>query len=514
MTDDVAEPRDPKKAEGADAPPPPTGAAAGPAAGGTPHPESSTPPGGSTPPGPDGPPFWGYAEGGAAAEGAFASRYGLVRPLQGRYLAGVCAAIGRATNTDPILWRVLLAVLGFFGGLGVLVYVAAWLIIPAEGDDTSPFESMLGRGRSSMTPLTVILLSLLVVVLFGFIVTDQLRAVLLGAAIIIAGVLLVSRNGAGAARPAPMSPPAGPPPPRTAPAGQAAAAAPTHSYPTPAATPAGTQPAAPSPSPASASTPDRWSTAAASAPPQPPAPPTAGAYRPPFAPYGPYAGPPPHHPPGPYPPPPPPPPKPPAPPRESSPLGAVTFSMIFVAVGLVALLDLGGVIDVRVSGYFAAVLVTIALGLLVGTWFGRARWLIALGLVATAALGISTAAESHHWHGDRVVWDPASYSELATDYEITFGDATLDLTRIDFTDRDAQVTVRANVGEVTVILPEHVDVTVTAEVNVGDAQVLGNRWSGLGLPPREVTDYGADGPGGGQLHLYLYVNAGDLEVRR
>ena len=33
---------------------------------------------------------------------AFAFRNGLVRPAQGRILAGVCAALGRATNTDPV----------------------------------------------------------------------------------------------------------------------------------------------------------------------------------------------------------------------------------------------------------------------------------------------------------------------------------------------------------------------------------------------------------------------------
>jgi hypothetical protein len=38
------------------------------------------------------------------------------RPTRGRYIAGVCGALGRATNTDPVLWRVVLAVLGFFGG--------------------------------------------------------------------------------------------------------------------------------------------------------------------------------------------------------------------------------------------------------------------------------------------------------------------------------------------------------------------------------------------------------------
>ena len=161
--------------------------------------------------GPPPPPPWGYGPPGASG---FTTRYGLVRPRNGRYLAGVCAAIGRATNTDPVLWRVLLAVLGFFFGIGILVYVAAWLVIPAEGDSASPVEALLGKGRSSMSPVTVIVLGVTVVVLFGFIVTDAFRAVLLGAAILIGGALLLSRNSGPQAQAAPAgaNPPAGPPP--------------------------------------------------------------------------------------------------------------------------------------------------------------------------------------------------------------------------------------------------------------------------------------------------------------
>ncbi|ASW53627.1 hypothetical protein CIK06_04615 [Plantactinospora sp. KBS50] len=195
-THDLGKPTGPAE----DTPPPAAGATA--AGGGEP------PPGGPgwVPPGqPSGPP-----PGGAS----FTSRYGLVRPQQGRYLAGVCAAIGRATATDPVLWRVLLAVLGFFGGIGILVYLAAWLIIPAEGDTASPLEAMLGRGRSSMSPITVIVLGVLTTVLFGLIVTDKFRAVLLGTAIVIGGALLLNRTGNGrpdrAGGPPPV-PPAGPP---------------------------------------------------------------------------------------------------------------------------------------------------------------------------------------------------------------------------------------------------------------------------------------------------------------
>ena len=63
--------------------------------------------------------------------------------------------------------------------------------------------------------------------------------------------------------------------------------------------------------------------------------------------------------------------------------------MVFLVLGVVAALDLSDAVAIPPSGYFAAALVTIAFGLLVGTWFGRARWLIALGLVTAAALGVT-----------------------------------------------------------------------------------------------------------------------------
>src|SRR5262245_42913483 len=72
--------------------------------------------------------------------GAWAARYGLIRPRSGRYLAGVSGAVARATNTDPVLWRVLFIVLAFFGGFGILAYLVLWLGTPADGDTASPVE--------------------------------------------------------------------------------------------------------------------------------------------------------------------------------------------------------------------------------------------------------------------------------------------------------------------------------------------------------------------------------------
>lgn len=208
--------------------------------------------------------------------------------------------------------------------------------------------------------------------------------------------------------------------------------------------------------------------------------------------------------------------KPPKPPRERSSLGAATFSLIFVAIGVVAILDLLNAVPVRPSTYFAAVLTTIALGLLVGTWFGRARWLIVLGLVAATALGISTLAESYEVDQarGRVVWRPTDIEALAPQYQTRFGDAVLDLRQIDFTGRNTEVTVRLNFGTLRVIVPPDVDTTVVADVDAGVARIFDTVSSGFGQRPREITDLGADGPGGGSLRLLLQVRGGEAEVSR
>ncbi|BCJ60272.1 PspC family transcriptional regulator [Micromonospora endophytica] len=464
------------------------------------------------------PPGAGAAFGGAG----FTSRYGLVRPRDGRYLAGVCAAVGRATNTDPVLWRVLLAVLGFFGGVGVLVYVAAWLIIPGEGDSASPVESMLGRGRSSMSPVTVIVLSILVAVGFGYIVTDAFRAVLLGAAILVGGALLLNRQqrepGPGqtpAAGPgptvtptAPVPPPGYPPPPDLVPA-------PTATFPSYAAAPPAYAPST-SPGTPVSGPPEEPILHLPPAPPWPstdtPATPLgAPTYRPPFAPHGPYAGPAVQAPR-------PKPPKPPKKPRERSALGAVTFSLIFVALGVVGILDLLDVFAIGASAYFAAALAVIGIGLLVGTWFGRARWLIALGLVTAAALGVATVAESYdRYRGvdGAVTWAPADRRDLAVRYEQSFADAVLDLRAIDFEEQETEITVVINFGNATVVVPPDVDVTAVAQATAGDVNIFGHqrRW-GMDNQPAETVDLGADGAGGGTLRLNLHVNAGHMEVTR
>lgn len=147
----------------------------------------------------------------------FASRYGLVRPLQGRYLAGVCAALGRATGTDPVLWRVVLAVLVCFMGTGAVLYLIAWLLIPEEGDTASPLEGMLGRGYSSMSPMLVVVLGIIATFLL-FLVLPRPLYVLLAGGTVLALLLLLNRVRTAAGTTAAPVPPAPPPAPAPAPA--------------------------------------------------------------------------------------------------------------------------------------------------------------------------------------------------------------------------------------------------------------------------------------------------------
>lgn len=71
----------------------------------------------------------------------------LRRPFDGRLVAGVAAGLADYLDVDVVLVRVGLVVLAILGGLGVPLYLAAWLLIPELGSDQSLAEHLLGRTR-------------------------------------------------------------------------------------------------------------------------------------------------------------------------------------------------------------------------------------------------------------------------------------------------------------------------------------------------------------------------------
>jgi len=56
----------------------------------------------------------------------------LVRPRQGRMLAGVCAGLAARFGISPLLMRIIAIILVVFAGLSVWAYVLLWIVMPNE----------------------------------------------------------------------------------------------------------------------------------------------------------------------------------------------------------------------------------------------------------------------------------------------------------------------------------------------------------------------------------------------
>jgi phage shock protein PspC (stress-responsive transcriptional regulator) len=111
----------------------------------------------TTPPdAPAGPPPADQREDGPTvyAQGSRATReeirdLGRIRRTVGadRKIAGVAGGLARHLDIDPIILRVAFVVLVFFGGAGLLLYGACWLLVPEDGSVSAPL-SLDDRNRS------------------------------------------------------------------------------------------------------------------------------------------------------------------------------------------------------------------------------------------------------------------------------------------------------------------------------------------------------------------------------
>jgi hypothetical protein len=189
--------------------------------------------------------------------------------------------------------------------------------------------------------------------------------------------------------------------------------------------------------------------------------------------------------------------------------------MTLVVLATLALIDLTGAVSIPVSGYVAGALATVGAGLVLGAWLGRARGLIVLGFLLCLALGVTSAATAVPGGlSDVETWRPTSIAQVADRYGFDAGTATLDLRGVDFTGQQKTIVVEMDAGRLHVQLPPTVNVEAVVDLDVGEVDVLGQRWSGLDIPPRTVTDLGTDGAGGGSLRLDVMMDMGDVEVSR
>jgi hypothetical protein len=190
------------------------------------------------------------------------------------------------------------------------------------------------------------------------------------------------------------------------------------------------------------------------------------------------------------------------------------FCIVLLVLGVLTVVDALGA-DVPLPVYPATVVAGAGLGLLIGTWYGRARGLIALGLLGLLGLPPTAFAEEFHGsfvHGTRTI-APANAGELLPTYEYRGGEVRLDLSGLDLAGQDAHSTVRLGAGELIVTVPATADVTVDVAIKAGQYETFDAEDGGIDLN-RTVQDNGPDGPGGGTLHLTIRQGVGHVEVRR
>jgi len=80
-----------------------------------------------------------------------------------RRVAGVAGGLARHLDVDPLIVRVAFVVLTLFGGAGLLLYVACWLLVPEEGSDWA----RVALDRRSRTVALVLVGALVLVILVG-----------------------------------------------------------------------------------------------------------------------------------------------------------------------------------------------------------------------------------------------------------------------------------------------------------------------------------------------------------
>ena len=64
----------------------------------------------------------------------------LYRSVSDRYIAGVCGGFAEYFNIDPNLVRIVWAILALMGGIGVVAYIAAWIIVPENPEPAAVVE--------------------------------------------------------------------------------------------------------------------------------------------------------------------------------------------------------------------------------------------------------------------------------------------------------------------------------------------------------------------------------------
>lgn len=199
---------------------------------------------------------------------------------------------------------------------------------------------------------------------------------------------------------------------------------------------------------------------------------------------------------------------------EPSRLGRYTFASMLVVVGLIATIDNSvGAIDLAIGQYAAIAVGVVGIGLLVGSVWGRSRPLVLLGflILPFTFIGFNLDLPVSAGSGERS-HTPATAGDL-TDYELFAGELNLDLTDMRW-DESSRTPVETEVGvafgQINVVVPSDVVVEFDGRALAGQVSLFNRHHAGLNAHLAEVA-----GPSGGpRLILESDVMFGQISVER
>ena len=382
------------------------------------------------------------------------------RATNGRLVAGVASGIGRQLGIDPIIVRIVLVALCFAGLSGLVLYAAAWFVLPTDDGRPSVMADWFRLGDNE-PQLRIVALAVAGALALVAIVGDtgwywggpSLGVLWLAIPALflywLFAVLPRQRGGGTPSVPGPVGPP---------PTGRPAA-----SFPPPATAPVED----PAPDVATddvAGEPvDDTSTAVLDAD---------DGVVPPPVPDGAVGGPEPR----------------PHVPRTPPTLFLATMSVVLIALGGLATVHAAADLDLAPQTYPAVALGIVGAGLLVGARWGRSIALVPVGIVLALVLGAIGLVP------DGPVGDvrrtPTTAAAVDSTYELGAGSLRLDLSGV----RDPEdllgrtIVIDGGLGQVRVILPDDLAVTVEATISGGQIRVLGQETSGQGANLDVVSD--------------------------
>ena len=360
----------------------------------------------------------------------------LERLRSDRAVAGVASGLARYLDVDVAWIRIAFVVAALFGGTGVLMYLVGWIAMPEEGTKESIVSEKTRTNENVVSWIGIGLIALAL-----FIVIENTG--LIDGDLIFAGVLIVLgfllyRGDLGSFG-------------RSEASEQEEVSVGASSL---------SPSVEPAPSPIVGESTDLYSTVE-SAVPETPLPPV---------------------PPAPVSPPPPPDPafqprEPRAPrPRESSALGRLALATILIAVGVMGVGQSSGWWEPTVRHYVGTVFVVLGAALVVGSVFGRARWLIAVGLISAPLLFGAALLDVplEGGFGDPL-FEPRATTELEDEYRLVGGELELDLTELELAEGEVyQVDASVVFGSLQIRVPEGMGISVEAEIDAGEIRFDGN----------------------------------------